>query len=129
MAVELDISPPYQNYISMNVLVTRYLVNLSAPIAKHDLAFAFVRWGQVLDLGFAFDFEAVLYIRLSFYHNCMPHKARRRNRLISQRLRLLYVIPSGPFLLHHITYTTTIYLSTTYNTAEVYTPVSRCNQL
>lgn len=39
-----------------------YIYKMSAPIAKHDLAFAFVRWGQVLDLGFAFDFEAVLYI-------------------------------------------------------------------
>ena len=63
MAVELDIISPQDKIIRMTVLVTRLFIDyLSAPIAKHDLAFAFVRWGQVLDLGFAFDFEAILYI-------------------------------------------------------------------
>ena len=46
----------------MNVLITRYTKDLSVPIVKNDSAFAFVGWGQVLGLGFAFDFEVVLYI-------------------------------------------------------------------
>lgn len=46
---------------------------------------------------------------------------KKRNRLISQRLRLRHVIPTGLFLLQHITeaHTITIYFSATYNMAEV----------
>ena len=46
---------------------------------------------------------------------------KKRNRLISQRLRFLVVIPTGPVLLKCITetYVTTIYFSATYSTVEV----------
>ena len=49
------------------------------------------------------------------------HKKKKRNRLISQRLRFLQVIPTGPFFLQFITeiYTTTSYLSAIYNTANM----------
>ena len=46
---------------------------------------------------------------------------KKRNRLISQRLQFLLVIPTGPFFLQFITetYTTTSYFSDIYNTANV----------
>ena len=46
---------------------------------------------------------------------------KKRNRLISQRLRFLVVIPTGLILLQHITetYATPICLPDIYNMAEV----------